>query len=113
MRPGKKESQLLAIEVVLALPSRQALISLRVEPGTTVETALGESGIGDKFPDQDLAKFQAGIWGKPVGREHVLKDGDRLELYRPLLIDPRVARRQLAQSGESMGRRRERTRDPD
>jgi hypothetical protein len=55
------------------------------------------------FPEGDLANCQAGIWGKPVGRDHRLKDGDRLELYRPLLMDPREARRKLAADGRSMG----------
>lgn len=95
------------------MPSRQELISLRVAPGTTVAGAIDESAISERFPDQDLGKCQAGIWGKPVGRDHVLKDGDRLELYRPLLIDPREARRQLAEKGKSMGQPAEGIKDPD
>ncbi len=93
----------LAIEVVFALPARQELISLTVDPGTTVAMAIRECAIGDLFPEDDLANYQAGIWGKPVGRDHVLKDGDRLELYRPLSMDPREARRKLAADGRSMG----------
>ena len=93
----------LAIEVVFALPARQELISLTVEPGTTVAMAIRQSAIGDLFPEEDLANYQAGIWGKPVGRDHPLKDGDRLELYRPLSMDPREARRKLAAAGRSMG----------
>ena len=93
----------LAIEVVFALPARQELISLTVEPGTTVAMAIRQSAIGDLFPEEDLANYQAGIWGKPVGRDHPLKDGDRLELYRPLSMDPREARRKLAADGRSMG----------
>lgn len=113
MKGESDESELLAVEVVFALPSRQELISLRVKPGTTVDSAIKESAIGEKFPREDLSKCQAGIWGKPVDRDRVLKDGDRLELYRPLLIDPREARRRLAESGESMGRPRGKARDPD
>ena len=93
----------LAIEVVFALPERQELISLTVEPGTTVAMAIMQCAIGDLFPEEDLANCQAGIWGKPVGRDHPLKDGDRLELYRPLSMDPREARRKLAADGRSMG----------
>ncbi len=93
----------LAIEVVFALPERQELISLTVEPGTTVAMAIRQCAIGDLFPEEDLANCQAGIWGKPVGRDHPLKDGDRLELYRPLSMDPREARRKLAAVGRSMG----------
>ena len=93
----------LAIEVVFALPARQELISLTVDPGTTVAMAIRQCGIGDLFPGEDLADYQAGIWGKPVGRDHPLQDGDRLELYRPLSMDPREARRKLAADGRSMG----------
>lgn len=101
------------IEIVFAMPGRQELISLTVDPDTTVETAISLSAIGDRFPDEDLSSYQAGIWGKLVDRDHPLEDGDRLELYRPLLIDPRDARRRLALSGDSMGRAVGDTKDPD
>ncbi len=101
------------IEVVFALPGRQELISLTVEPETTVETAISLSAIGDRFPDEDLSSYEAGIWGKLVNRDHPLEDGDRLELYRPLLMDPRDARRKLALSGDSMGKAVDDTKDPD
>jgi putative ubiquitin-RnfH superfamily antitoxin RatB of RatAB toxin-antitoxin module len=92
------------IEVVFALPSRQELVELSLDENATVEEAIRESGIAESFPDEDLSTCQAGVWGKPVGREHVLEEGNRVELYRPLVIDPREARRQRARSGKSMGR---------
>ncbi len=101
------------IEVVLALPGRQELISLAVDADTTVETAISLSAIGDKFPEEDLSSYQTGIWGKLVDRDHPMQDGDRLELVRPLLIDPRDARRQLALSGATMGKAADNVRDPD
>jgi putative ubiquitin-RnfH superfamily antitoxin RatB of RatAB toxin-antitoxin module len=101
------------IEVVFALADRQEMILLTVEPGTTVESAIQQSAIADMFPDENLSECQAGIWGRPVDREHVLRDGDRLELYRPLLTDPREARRKLAASGASMGRHRDDPKGPD
>ncbi len=101
------------IEVVFALPGRQHLISVTVDPGTTVEMAISLSAIGDKFPDEDFSNYQAGIWGKPVNRDQPLQHGDRLELYRPLLMNPRDARRKLAASGGTMGRSADRSRDPD
>lgn len=101
------------IEVVFALPGRQELISLTVDPDTTVEMAISLSAIGDKFPNVDLSSCQAGIWGKLVSRDHPLEDGDRLELYRPLLMDPRDARRSLALSGGSMGQPVGAAKDPD
>ena len=101
------------IEVVFALPGGQQLISLTVDPGTTVEMAISLSAIGDKFPDEDISNCQAGIWGKRVKRDHPLQHGDRLELYRPLLMDPRDARRKLAASGGTMGQSADRSKDPD
>lgn len=93
----------MAIEIVFAQQSRQELISLKVDTGTTVAMAIEQSAIGDLFPDLDLSACQAGIWGKPVSRDHVLENGDRLELYRALRMDPREARRRLAAVGASMG----------
>ncbi len=101
------------IEVVLALPGRQELISLAVDADTTVETAISLSAIGDKFPEEDLSRYQTGVWGKLVDRNHPLQHGDRLELYRPLLMNPRDARRQLALSGGSMGKAVDDIKDPD
>ncbi|MFQ5983351.1 MAG: RnfH family protein [Woeseiaceae bacterium] len=101
------------IEVAFALPGRQELIALTVDPGTTVDMAIDQSGIADLFPDEDLSACQAGIWGKPVERDHVLQEGDRLELYRPLAIDPREARRKLASLGRSMGQPVEPSKDSD
>ena len=65
--------------------------------------AIRQSAIGDLFPEEDFSDYQVGIWGKLVKRSYSLKDGDRLEIYRPLLIDPREARRELAADGRSMG----------
>ena len=101
------------IELVFALPDRQELIALTVDPGTTVDAAIKQSSLADRFPDEDFSTCQAGIWGKPVDRDHPLEDGDRLELYRPLRMDPRDARRKLALSGGSMGQPVDDARDPD
>jgi putative ubiquitin-RnfH superfamily antitoxin RatB of RatAB toxin-antitoxin module len=97
------DEALLTIEVVFALPSRQELMSLTVSPGTTAEMVMRQSAISDLFPEEDFSDYQLGIWGKLVTRSYSLKDGDRLEIYRPLLIDPREARRALAADGRSMG----------
>ena len=95
------------------MPGRQELISLKLEPGSTVGTAIDKSEIADLFRDKDIPAFQAGIWGKPVDRDRPLQDGDRVEIYRPLIMDPREARRQLAEIGRSMGQRADRVKDPD
>jgi uncharacterized protein len=101
------------IEVVFALPDHQVLVALNVDTGTTVEAAVAQSAIGDMFSSEDLSAYQAGVWGKVVERDHRLQEGDRLELYRPLQMDPRDTRRLLAASGGSMGQSRDDTTDRD
>lgn len=91
------------IELVYALPDRQALVPLKVEPGTTVQQAIDRSAIAERFPGDDLQRCAVGIWGHLVARGHTVRDGDRIEIYRELAIDPREARRRLARSGKTMG----------
>lgn len=81
------------VEIVFALPERQALLALEVGEGSTVADVIAQSGIGRTFPAVALADLQAGIWGRPVGRDHAVREGDRVELYRPLEMDPKEARR--------------------
>jgi len=93
----------LRIEVACAEPDHQELLALRVPPGTSVAAAIEASGIAARFPGADLRHRPVGIWGRPVAREQVLGDGDRVEIYRPLRADPREARRRLAAHGRAMG----------
>lgn len=86
----------LAVEVVLATPAKQILLALRVDAGATVGDAIAASGIASRFPELAVDDMPTGIWGKPVSRQSAVSDGDRIELYRPLEIDPREARRQRA-----------------
>ena len=80
------------IEVVYALPERQTLLKLRVDAGTTVGAALVASCIGSLHPQIDLAHQRVGVFGCFVGHEHVLEAGDRIEIYRPLIADPKASR---------------------
>lgn len=93
----------LRVEVAYALPEEQALVALEVEPGTTVQEAIDRSRIADRFPGENLAARAVGIWGHPVGRQKAVGDGDRIEIYRELAMDPRDARRRLASAGRTMG----------
>ena len=81
------------VEVVFALPERQVLSPVDLPDGATVADAIRRSGVAREFPDVDVASLQAGIWGKPAERGQELRAGDRVELYRPLEINPREARR--------------------
>ena len=84
----------LAVEVVYAVRGEQVLLSLEVRPGATVHEAIEQSGIRRRFPGLDPAHGKVGIFGKLVKPDTVLKAGDRVEIYRPLIADPKDARRQ-------------------
>ncbi len=93
----------ISVEVVFALPDVQVLVTVTMEAGASVADAIRQSGIPERFPGQRLDALQTGIWGRPVERSCRVRDGDRVELYRPLQLDPREARRRLAESGRTMG----------
>ena len=100
---GQATSDLvLAIEVVFATADRQEIIAIEVPEGTTAEGAVSQSGIRDIFSAEMSADDQIGIWGRIADPEQKLKNGDRVEIYRPLSRDPREARRILALEGRSM-----------
>lgn len=81
----------LAVEVVLALPERQTLRRVRLPAGSSVEDALVASGLAQEF--QSIASARVGIYGKGVSVRTALRDGDRVEIYRPLRADPKDVRR--------------------
>ena len=89
------------VEVVYALPDRQALLSLEVPQGTTVMEAIEASGIRDRFDEIDLDEKRLGIFGRRTTADTVLKDGDRVEIYRPLIADPKEVRRARAAAQKS------------
>jgi putative ubiquitin-RnfH superfamily antitoxin RatB of RatAB toxin-antitoxin module len=86
---------MISVEVVYAAVDRQRLLKVEVCAGATVREALALSGIGAAFPELDLQHCPVGIFGKRVShpQTHVLMEGDRIEVYRPLLADPMEARR--------------------
>ena len=86
-------SDLLNIEVVYALPERQTVLRIRVAPATSVLAAIEQSGIVQKHPEIDLSVNKFGIYSRPVKGSEPVQDGDRIEIYRPLLADPKEVRR--------------------
>ncbi|MNC21149.1 Persistence and stress-resistance antitoxin PasI [compost metagenome] len=88
----------IAVEVVYALADKQKLLRLSVPYGTNMREAAERSGIAGLFPDLDLATAPMGIFGKAVAKpeERVLEEGERVEIYRPLIADPKEARKQRA-----------------
>lgn len=96
----------LKVEVAFATPEKQFLKAFDLAPGTSIEMAIESSGIKSAFPGVDFARLDVGIWGKVATRRDTVRDGDRIELYRPLPVDPRNARRQVANAGGFMGTHR-------
>jgi uncharacterized protein len=90
---------MIRVEVVYAAVDRQQLLSLEVPAGTTLLDAVQASGIGKLFPEFDLSTCALGIFGKVINDPHVhpLQDGERIEIYRPLLADPKEVRRLRAE----------------
>ncbi len=84
------------VEVVYAGLRRQACYVLSVAQGTTVAEAIHSSGVLEAFSEIDLARQRVGVHGKLVRLAQVLRDGDRVEIYRPLSADPKDARRKRA-----------------
>lgn len=88
------------IEVVYALPDQQKLLTLQVEENCTIEQALKQSGILESFPEIDLAVNKVGIFSRVVKLDEQLREGDRIEIYRPLIADPKEARKKKAEKNQ-------------
>jgi hypothetical protein len=84
------------VTVVYALPLRADSVSLRVPAGATVGEAISRSGLLERFPEIDLGRARVGIYSRWVRLDTVLRDGDRVEVYRPLVADPKEVRRRRA-----------------
>ncbi|MHB1142453.1 MAG: RnfH family protein [Sulfuricaulis sp.] len=85
------------VEVAYATPSRQEVIEIAARPGSTIEQVIHESGLLERFPEIDLARSRVGIFGEIASLRDPVRDGDRVEIYRPLLADPKEARRRRAE----------------
>ena len=87
------------IEIAYATPERQKIIECEIEPGTSPRDAVLQSDIKQHFPEIDPESCDIGVFGKPVRPDYELVDGDRIEIYRPLIADPKEIRRQRAAQG--------------
>lgn len=89
------------VEVIFALPDEQIVIDVELPGEATVDDAIRESKIMEKYPEIDLEVNKTGIFGKPAKRDAVLHRGDRVEIYRPLIADPKEMRKQRAKKKSS------------
>lgn len=87
----------IVVEVVYALPEKQYLQKVRLPEGATVEQAIIASGLPELRTDIDLTKNKVGIYSRPVKLHEQVHNGDRVEIYRPLIADPKALRRQRAE----------------
>ena len=86
-----------SVEVAYAKPDKQALLALQIKPGTTLLEAIKLSGILEQFPEIDLGQAKFGIFSKISPPDTVLREKDRVEIYRPLIADPKESRRKRAE----------------
>lgn len=108
MRLRKEQSKFMAnkinIEVAYAQPEKQSLLSVVIDDGLTVEQAITESDIINLHPEIDLSVNKVGIWNRTCKLQDLVKDGDRIEVYRPLIADPKEVRKRRAEKAKLEGR---------
>lgn len=93
-------TDVIAVEVAYALPKEQVILSLEVAAGATLRDAIEQCGLLERFPEIDLQVNKVGIFGKLSGLDVPLRAGDRVEIYRALIADPKQVRRQRAAQGK-------------
>lgn len=97
-----EHAEKIQVEVAYALSDKQVILGLAVEPEATLEQVIRASGILEQFPEIDLAKNKVGVFGKLGKLTDTLHPGDRVEIYRPLIADPKLVRKQRAAQGKVM-----------
>lgn len=90
------QDPLIDVEVAFAKPNEQLVIAIKLTVGSSVCVAINQSGLLERYPEIDLAVMKCGIFGKVCTLEKIVEEGDRVEIYRPLLQNPMDARRQRA-----------------
>lgn len=96
MNPGPGSGDLLSVEVAYALPAEQLILKVNLPPGATVEQAIRASGLLERVPEIDLSVNKVGVFAKLVPLDTPVQSGDRVEVYRPLIADPKEVRRARA-----------------
>lgn len=98
----QENNGMIQVEVIYALPHEQKLLKVEVPQETTLEEAIKISGILNKYPDIDLSSNKVGIFSKLSKLDVVVRDKDRIEIFRPLIADPKEVRRKRAEEGKVM-----------
>lgn len=92
----------ISVEVVYPLPQKQEIFTVRLAAGASLRQAIEASGVLQKYPEIDLSKNKLGVFAKMAKPDAVLRDKDRVEIYRPLIADPKEVRKQRAAEGKVM-----------
>jgi putative ubiquitin-RnfH superfamily antitoxin RatB of RatAB toxin-antitoxin module len=95
-------AETMPVEVVYALPDRQVIVALDVPADASIADVIAQSGLLEQFPEIDLGKNKAGVFGKLAKLTDTLYAGDRVEIYRPLIADPKEVRKKRAAQGKVM-----------
>jgi putative ubiquitin-RnfH superfamily antitoxin RatB of RatAB toxin-antitoxin module len=95
----------LHVEVCYALPAQQTIVVLDLPQGATVREAIERSGLLQRFPELDLARMKVGVFGKVRALDAAVEAGDRVEIYRPLKADPKLARQRRVEKVRNEGSR--------
>lgn len=90
------------VEVAYATPAEQCVIRVTCAAGATISDAIERSGILTRYPEIDLTRNKVGVYGKLAKLDGLVRERDRIEIYRPLLADPKEIRRQRAEQGKPM-----------
>lgn len=98
------ESDMIHVEVVYALPHEQRVLTLVVNKDMTVEEIIKTSGVLTMYPEIDLSKNKVGVFSRNVKLNATVRDRDRIEIYRPLLADPKEIRRKRAEQAKAAGK---------
>ena len=93
------DEAMIDVEVAYANPEQQVIVALKMPAGVTVEQAITESGVLSRFPEIEATNLKTGIFGSVCKLDQSLKQADRVEIYRPLIHDPKEARRHRAAKG--------------
>ncbi len=93
------------VEVAFAKLDEQLILTVKAAPGITVQQAIEQSGILQRFPEIEIGKNRVGVFGKVAKPDTVLQPGDRVEIYRPLIADPKVQRKKRAAQGKQLKKR--------
>ena len=92
----------ITVEIAYALPEQQLIITIQIPERSSIENAIQTSGILQRFPEIDLNMNKVGIFGKLAKLETSLRDMDRIEIYRPLIVDPKAVRRNRAENAKAL-----------